>query len=70
MEIKTGWGGTAECCDWCFITFGTAEPRKYVGPVWDEKKYHFSCFRIKELKEMILKDIKRNEKVSRHHKTI
>ena len=50
-------------CDWCFIQFGSAEPRKCVGPVWDEKSYHFHCFRMKELKETILEMAKKNK----HH---
>jgi len=40
-------------CGWCFITFESAEPRKYRG----ENSYHISCFNVMELKKLIVKEV-------------
>lgn len=50
----------SEWCSWCFINFGSAEPRRHriVGTPdggLEEKCYHFSCFHLLELREMIVK---------------
>lgn len=45
-------------CDWCFITFGSAEPREKKG----ENVYHSCCLKRLELQELIVKEVKRNEK--------
>ena len=50
-------------CSWCFISFGSAEPRRHriVGTPeggLEEQSYHIPCFHLMELKELILKGIK------------
>ena len=55
-------------CDWCFITFGSAEPRRHrivenpEGGL-EKKSYHLQCFHLLELKEMIAKTAKREIKI-------
>ncbi len=56
MEKKT-------FCNWCFIQFGSAEPRRIRREAdWEEKSYHIPCFHLLELKEMIAKVIKKDKK--------
>ena len=44
-------------CDFCFCSFGTAEPRKHRNG----KVYHLSCFNRMEFQETIVKDITKIE---------
>ena len=57
-----------EYCSFCFILLGTAELRRYqiVGNPeggLEKKSYHLQCFHLLELKEMIVKTVKREIKI-------